>query len=454
MVKLIALILALALCLSMFACGGGGGDTAAPSQDGSLATSEPASPTGSSEPGGAPSAADPGGAKITGFENFPDGPGGRRSLNVSDYFGFWNPQYDYSAEDSYKFVFISMAWDNLTQLMAQNWEDMATMAGSEFTSTSCDSNIETMISNIELYATQGYDGMLINVYDAIMARVVDLCAENDITWWSVSEIARDSDGNVILPYVVTNSEPWGYDLVRMELDWMRENVPDFDPAKTMIVVESLTTIKEFTDRSAGAERAWKELLPEAKFEVTDGLAEGGITPEIGYSMAATRFTANPDVEFWIYATVMDTFTPGILRFVEENGLEDRSIISSCGGLDIIPLFESGTNGAWRFSLMDALSIRFNSAFAALYAVTAGWCTFEEMWPDSRAPGEAYSGISVAYMRLTPDNYKDYLAFTDAFTGLNVYPSYEWSGKLYPVNYADMEPFANGELGSVDPNTFA
>ncbi|MDR2357954.1 MAG: substrate-binding domain-containing protein [Oscillospiraceae bacterium] len=450
MKKFIAITLAATLCLSLFACSGGGETTTTPESapPESDSGSPPESPDSEISPEANPS---PVGGKVTGFENFPDGPGGRRSANASDYFGFWNPRYDYSNEPSYKFVFISMAWDNLTQRMADNWKTMAEMAGSEFTSTSCDSNIETMISNIELYATQGYDGMMINVYDAIMARVVDLCAENDITWWSISEVAHDSDGNIVMPYVVTNSKQWGYDLVRMEIEWMRENVADFDPSKTMILVESLTTIKEFTDRTEGAERAWRELLPEAKFEASDGLAEGGITPEIGYSMAATRFTANPDVEYWIYATVMDTFTPGILRFVEENGLDDRCIISCCGGDDVIPMFEAGTNGAWRFTLMGDLSMRFNSAFTALYAQVAGWCSFEEMWPDSRVPGEAYSGIDVAYIRATPENYRDYLAFTDAFTGLDNYP-WEWSGKLYPVVYSDMEPFANGELGSIDPST--
>jgi ABC-type sugar transport system substrate-binding protein len=440
--RITSLALALTVCLALFACNGSQGEQSASGDtDPSASVTSPEAPP--SETTGTETTA-PADGNAASLANFPDGPGGRKSLNASDYFGFWNPNYDYSQEESYKFVFISLAWDNLTQRMADNWNSWAEMAGSEFTSTSCDSNIETMISTIELYATQGYDGMLINVYDAIMDRVIDLCDENDIVWWSISEVARRSTGELKMPYVVTNSKQWGYDLVRMEIEWMRENVADFDPAQTMILVESLTTIKEFTDRSDGAEQAWRELLPEAKFEVSDGLSEGGITPEIGYSMAATRYTANPDVKFWIYATVMDTFTPGILRFVEENNMEDRALISCCGGDDVIPMFEAGTNGAWRFTLMGDLSMRFNSAFSALYAAVAGWCTYEEMWPDSRAPGEPYSGIDVAYIRATPENYKDYLAFTDAFTGLDNYP-YEWSGKRYPVLYSEMDAFANGEL---------
>jgi ABC-type sugar transport system substrate-binding protein len=404
-------------------------------------------PPAATTPTAAPATPAPGGDAPGGDTAPPAGGvgGGRASFNATDYFGFFNPDFDYSGQPSYKFVFISMAWDNLTQQMSGNFEGWSAITGSEYISTSCDSNVETMISNIELYASQGYDGFIINAYDAIMDRVNDLCEENDLTWWSLSELARTSDGVLHQPYVVTNAKQFGYDLVMEEVAWMKENVPDFDPAQTMIVTESLTTIKEFTDRSTGAENAWKEFLPEAKFEITDGLAEGGISPEIGYNMAATRYTANPDVKFWIYAAVMDTFSPGILRFIEENKMEDRAILASCGGQDLIKLFDNGSGGAWRFAMCDDLAIRFNPGYNALYAVVAGWATYEEMWPDFRVPGETFSGIDIAFIKMTKDNYKDYLAFCDHFSGLNNWPNYEWSGKRYPALYAEVEAYKNGTL---------
>ena len=432
MKKLLTLLLALALAFSMVACATGTTDpatTTAPPADNKPATNDGDDATTAPDN----SAAD--GINL----------GGRASLNSTDYYGFFNPDYDFSNEDSYKFVFVSMGWDNLTQQLADNFSSWATQAGSEFTSVSCDQNVETFISNIELYASQGYDGFLLNVYDSIIDRVADICDELELKWWSVSEVPRLSTGELIGPYVVTSRTDFGYQLVKEQIAWMQENVADFDPAQTMILVESLTTIKEFTDRSDGAERAWKELLPEAKFEIADGLAEGGISPEIGYNMAATRFTANPDVKFWIHASVMDTFSPGVLRFIEEKGIEDTAILASCGGQDLIALFDAGTSGAWRFAMCDELSIKFNCAFNALYAYVAGWCDYADMWPDAREAGEAYSGIEVAFIKMTPENYKDYLAFADNFTGRNNYPNYTWSGARYPVLGYEMELFRNGTL---------
>jgi hypothetical protein len=203
---------------------------------------------------------------------------------------------------------------------------------------------------------------------------------------------------------------------------MKENVEGYDPAETMVVILSLTTISEFINRAAGCEKAIAEFMPGAKYEICDGLSEGGISAEIGYTMCATRYAANPDIKYWIIAAVMDTFSLGGVRFVEEYKLEDRAIISSLGGEDLIPLFEQGTEGSWKFCLYGALEIRFNAPFNALWEQLEGRDP-KQFWPDGfiEREGDQYKGINAGYVKLTKDNYKDYLAWVDEVTGVDNYP---------------------------------
>jgi ABC-type sugar transport system substrate-binding protein len=362
--------------------------------------------------------------------------GGREDYTAQSYFGLYNPDYDYSGGDPYKIAFISLGWGNMNQRMSDNFSAWAKTMNVDYQSVSCDSDVEKMISYIESYSAQGYSGLLINSHSAIMDRIQDLCEELEMPWWCVAELKRTSDGVLHGPYSVTNSEQWGYDVVKEEAAWMAENVADFKDSETMVVVLSITMIEEFVQRNTGCERAAKEFLPNALFEIGDGLAEGGVSPEIAYNMCATRVTAHPEIKNWIFAVCQDDFTLGVVNFCNEYKLNDRAIISSCGGDDLVPLFETGEYGAWRFALHSDLSLRFNAVFNGMYALLAGWAQPEDFWKDGiHAGDDAYYGINIAYIKMTPDNYKDYLEFCDWFTGLNNY-SWEWSGKHYPVIFGD------------------
>ena len=424
--KTLAIILALILALSLFAACSNGGDKTSP--DASSAAPASSAPASSATAGtsAAPATFDPT-AIPTDF-------------TAASHFGFFNANLDYSKMNlkPYKFAFLSSSWDDMTQRMENNFEGWAKAYGSTCTSTSSDGDMDKLLSNIELFCTQDYDGLLLNVFKDQMIRVNEICTENEMPWFSVSEIPRDTNGVLYGPYVVTNGIDWGYDLIKQEIEYMTTNVKDFDMAKTMIVCMSLTTIKEFTDRSDGCTKAAKELAPTAKYEVADGVAEGGYDANTGYNMAATRFTSNPDIKFWIYAPVFDNFTAGVLRFIEEKKIDDTCILASLGGDQLPPLIEAGTNGAWKFSLQGDLSVRWNPCFNVLYAAVAGWCSYENLWPDIQREGsDKYAGLQVAWAKIDKDTYKDYTAWCDHFTGLHNYPDVTYNGVDFPVLESEM-----------------
>jgi len=398
MKKILALLLALALVFSLAACGGGGAKDADAGKD---------------EAGG----------ESTAPENL--------DLTAAGGFGYYNPDFEYP-DKGYKIGLISFAWDNMIQRIVDNCQVWADKMNVEFKAVDSDNNAEVLISNIELFASQGYDGLIINAFSTYMDTVNDLCKELNIPWFSLSEAAVTSDGVLQHPYALTPAVEWGYQGMEAAITWMQENVDGFNGAETMIVVPSLTTLTEFIDRAAGMEQAWKELLPDAKFEICDGLSEGGITAEVGYSMCATRYTANPDVKYWIYCVAMDTFAPGCQKFCAEYGIEDNALVMSLGGDDLITLFDLGTNGAWRFASYVGLAVRFSACFHALYAVVAGWADYEDMWPDMKEEGDTYATLRVSTVIMTKDNYENYLEFCDHYAGVNVFDYGEWDGTVYTV----------------------
>ena len=154
MKKLIAILLVLVLAFSLFACNktdvGGDAPSAAPPE--TSGASEPAGSTASGDSGDS----NPNTAIPTDF-------------TAASHFGFFNPNLDYDAMNlpAYKFGFVSLAWDDGIQLMANNFDAWAKAYGSTLTSTSSDGDAETAISNVELYCSQGYDGLLVNATSSI-----------------------------------------------------------------------------------------------------------------------------------------------------------------------------------------------------------------------------------------------------------------------------------------------
>ncbi|MBR3586527.1 MAG: substrate-binding domain-containing protein [Oscillospiraceae bacterium] len=426
MKKVVALLLALVMVFALVACGGGtpadSGKDATPADSGgndggNSGKDTPAPDSGDSGDSGAP----------------------EHDLTAAGGFGFWQnvADYDFSKEERHKIGLISYSWDQMLQTIADNFSVWAEKMNCDFMYCDSDSNAETLINNIELYASQGCEGLIINSFSTYVDTVIDLCDELGIPWWSMSEpMVQQSTGKLMAPYAQCNDYQWGYDVATKVAEYVKEAWGDFDTSKTRVLAVSLTTLTVFVERSDGFEAAITEKLPGCQFELCDGLSEGGISAEVGYSIASTRATANPDVEHWIYLDVMGYFAPGINTFIDEQKWVDKAVIGSVGGDVHISMLEKGTEGAWKVNLYSDYSICISAPWFGTYALVAGWGTKEDIWADVKPEGATYSHIDCAYVNMTSENYKDYFAFVDQYQGLNHHPDYEWSGKVYAVMYGD------------------
>lgn len=419
MKKVLALLLAMIMVFALFACGAKTEDTSKPAAD-KTDTADTSKKDDASEPSGTPAATE-------------------HDLTAAGGFGFWQnvKDYDFSKEERHKIGLISYSWDQMLQTVADNFGAWAEKMNCDFMYCDSDSNAETLINNVELYGSQGCEGLIINSFSTYVDTVIDLCADIGIPWWSLSEpMVQQSTGKLMAPYAQCSDYQWGYDVAKAVCENIKKDWPNFDESKCRVLAVSLTTLTVFCERSDGFEAAVKEYFPNAAYELCDGLSEGGISAEVGYSIASTRATANPDVEYWIYLDVMGYFAPGINKFVEEQGWTDNAIIGSVGGDTQITMLEKGTEGSWKVNLYSDYSICMSAPWFCVYATVAGWGTYEDIWADTKAPGDTYGHIDCAYVAMTQDTYKDYFAFVDEYQGLNHHPDYTWSGKVYSVIYND------------------
>ncbi|MDR1589117.1 MAG: substrate-binding domain-containing protein [Oscillospiraceae bacterium] len=418
MKRIISILLALVMLSAVAACGGTPSTSEAPpsppAEPSASASGEPSQPPQSSTPADAPPAGAPDYSAASGFalsaDSFPD-----RST-------------------PYKFVFVSNQWDQTVAYVEEGFEFYAKQVGSTCEAVQSDSDADKLIRNVENYIVKGYDGFFINVMPSTSGRVAEICDENDVIWSAVSGIPRDNDDVVIAPYVEVNNTVVGTQLTDEAVAWAKNNLDGFNEAEAMVLILDLSGAEELHARSVAMEARAKEIVPGAKLELADTIAEstGAFDNELSYNMVSRRLAANPGVKYWIILGPFDYLSVGCVRAVEEYGVDGNTVVASCNGDLYIPLLEEGTSSAWRFCLYWDMAVMAKYLFFGLYARVSGAVEGPELWPDFVKPGEPNAGLQMKAVIMDPSNYEDILGYIDNVTGLSHYNKQWTSGTEYEL----------------------
>jgi ABC-type sugar transport system substrate-binding protein len=337
-------------------------------------------------------------------------------------------------DKTYKLAYIGNAWDFTIQHMVDIMQNIAeNELNCEFASVSSNGDADTLITNVENYISQGYDGLIVNVLPSTTGRVNEICEENGIIWSSATGVGRDNDGNLSGPYVCVDDEYVGSKLVDAAVDWSKNNWDDFNDSEAMVFILDASADENLHNRCVSMEARAKELLPNAIVEIGDSMAEGGITAETAYNMTTRRFAANPDVKYWIVLQPFDYFGSGVCRAAEDYNMVDSVCSACCNGDFYLDLLKAGTTGAWRFCLYWDNGVWAQLLINGLYARVSGACPSTALWNDFIQDGEQYAGLRMASIVMGPDNYKDVLGFYDNWLGYEYYGyADDWSGTEYDI----------------------
>ncbi len=421
MKKVLALLLALMLVFSLFACAAKPAEddtSAAPSTEPSAAPST--APSAAPEDSTAPedSAAPPEETASNGYWNGPDWivdpapPHGDA--------GWYTDDVDWFARDPYKIAFIYSQAFALTDMEGQSFKRWSERVNFEYAEFNGNQDNELFLNHMEVCASQGWEGMILQPDATIGVRVDELADELGIAWMPGVTPIVDENNNLLQP-MVTLGTKYQADLAN---DWLIDNYKTYWgdielSGPTMgymcLTIASNPILKMVYDYSvSGIEEAYPGV------NVYDGdCINFGVSADAGYQVVSATMAAHPEIEHWFITSALEDYSQGAAQAAAALNIEDKVLICSNGANILIPLFESNSNGkSWVAGIYYAQDIFCEPLVCGVIAMLDGRATPESLYPEWKAPGATYANILCETKVVTKETYQDYLDYIDNYINGN------------------------------------
>jgi DNA-binding LacI/PurR family transcriptional regulator len=418
MKKALALILALSLCLGLFACGNGDGGT---------------SPTPSTAPATETPPVDPGTPTAP-----PD-----LGNDLLDKVGFYDPDYDYSANKKYKFTYMVVGMETpFNQDFHKGFTHWASKANVEY-----DAQIRVAATNEDYLAQlsqikeQGYDGLLADPDMTVYAQIAQICSEIGLQWMggmgSAQAMSIDADGNVSLgkllhPYVGFSHFEYGIEVANKLLAYAKANWADIPLDEIGLLQLDMAISPPLHQRIEGSTQAWLAAGGSQDNIVYADVPE--MTQQAAQAQAQAAISQNSQFEYWLVVAVIDDFAAAAAESLEQLGLGDQACGATVGGTMLMQQWDSGRTTSWKYALSTPTGMYAEPIFFALYAFVNGDATPENIWPswiNHSAESVAFYGDTYAQLMLPSywmeqDSYKKLFAWADVYMGGVIY-GYDQTG---------------------------
>jgi ABC-type sugar transport system substrate-binding protein len=398
MKKIMAVVLALLMVFSLFACGKTG-TTPSPS------ASESAAPSGGT------STAPAGSAEI----------------------GYYDPNFDYS-KNNFKVVYMMSNTGVLYDMFDKAFQEWAKKTNVSYSSFSANGDNDLFLTTIETYAAQGVNGFLFDADNTIYPRVAEVTDDLGIPWMSAMAEPLDADGNRTHPVVGFDNLDFGHQMAQYVIDYQKKNWPDAKPEEIGMMSMDFSLSPQVHQRTTGAQEIWaKEGFPEANFIVVDGATSGTFNAEGGFNLASPAFASNPQIKYWLVTAFMDDYADGAARAAEQAGIADRTVVTTCGGSGLINHWDKGEDSCWKSAIYSAQILFGEGIFFALYAFMSGQATPETIFPEWKTAGAKYAYVNLPTFVIEKDTYKEYMEWVDKYTGINLSPyDADYKGTDFPA----------------------
>ena len=356
--KILTVLLALILCLGLFACGSD--DSAPPAGDGGAPNSGGDSGGGGSGGGGSGG----GGGGDSG-----GGGGGAAPAHIPQ--GYLTDDVDHHARRTYEIAFLP---DDF-QFLQQNWfaglQAFEERLNIRMTALSADSSFEQMLANIEMLTTRGYDGAIVTCQYEIQERATELLNDSGIPWICFINMLTDENGHTVAPTVVLDQYSAGQTTMR----WLIDNYEtywgsDVDLSRIGGMAVTMSISLDISARTNGQRDLFEATFPGRPFLTLDTVSLGAsgtafMSAESAYELVTAAVSANPDIEYWLVGGGGEQFGPGSARAMESFG---RSLSNT-----LICVVHSGANITdWQSKSSDIETMNMASVYISdmLYGAPA------------------------------------------------------------------------------------
>ncbi len=398
MKRLLCIVLAMIMCLSLLSCGEKPvqDETTPPVPD---ATEEPVTDTETE----------------TKEEEPPVDPKTiwNGTLEHRDEVGFFNPDYDYSANPRYKVCFFAdgphTGLEEYDAVISHWCEKMNIEYDGLIISKARETGIE-----LEIIANE-YDGVILYYPTPFKAAAyAEALNSGSCEWMTVGEIRDNEKDERPLMRPVLNYGDFGISQgVGYLKNYVSENWPDAQPSEIGFLYMGCTGAEKLEDRERMFLEEVESQMPELSGNLIRIEMNTDNTAEWMYNEALRD---NPQYKYWLCMMIM-----GSLNYDISDAFEKRGLTENAAVYRIIDPFDAWhTNGyeAYRTVTIVPLVMELEPVVSALYAFMNGDATPETIWGGDEN-GYGVLDFGSAYL-VTKENYKDFLGKVNEYAGGLIY----------------------------------
>ncbi len=412
MKKILAIVLVLLMALTLFAC----------NKPAASDTSEP--PASTSE---TPTEAKP--------SNIPDTPTVEPTVNpFGGEIGMYDPEYDYSANPTYKVQYVVLATQGLYEAFSDAFEHWATMMNIEYLGMQeYGGDKDAYLSNLPTLATNA-DGLLVDPDSQMYTRVAEILDEQGCPWMGCMAAPRDYEADgmpLIHPFVGFDNYAVGTIFPPKLLEYKDKLWPDVPTEEFGFITVDFSVAFPLKQREMGALDTLKTLEPdmaENRYWVAD-TAINTFDVDTSSQVVSAILSQHPEIEYWLVFAEVDDMAKGAAAALDSIGLTDNSVVMTFGGTGLQIQWDAGVQDAWRAACYLPQTIYAEPIIGALYAFMNGDATAEDIWPnwvnvnDKGGPDHNYASRLLPYYWIEYDNYKAMIKWSDIYAGSNYFPDY-------------------------------
>ena len=269
---------------------------------------------------------------------------------------------------------------------------------------------------IETYADQGVDGLIIAPGEDTAQRCWELCDELGVPLLFESTAMRDDNGELL----TSGTELDAYQVGESCAQWLADNYKTYwgneelDQSTLGFIGVTHSSIPNFTSRLTGAVETFEKNFPNVPKEnifVADLVAQGVMmTAENAYNEIAPFVAAHSNrITKWMLVGVVCEWGQGGARVFEEYKLDDNALICTAGGEALIVEWEGGNiPKCWvacsYYEAMDYVKWLIPGMIEHLEEGTP----IQDLWPEWREEGSSslFASIKIPGVPATIDTYKD------------------------------------------------
>ncbi len=277
-----------------------------------------------------------------------------------------------------------------------------------------DYDINEQLSQVSTGVSQGIDGAFLFVVDEGSATaVVDKFDEADIPVIGETLKLQDGNGDNVAPYVELDAESVGGECGK----WVCENyescgVDMSDLSKVGVL--NITSSKYQSDlgRANGfitEVQAGLPDIPESNYYEADIASEtNDDESQNAYNLVSPLLAAHPEIESWIMIATTDHFGVGACRAVEAAGMEDQTILVSCGGEFAVKEWDNESAKCWKaacyYDAMDFAKIMVEG----MLQICREGKDASEIYDEYRNGDETYAAVGITGSMITTEDYKEHV----------------------------------------------